>query len=42
MNSIIESVLDICSHKQQYLALNNDLAYPKFINQATDCGYCWS
>ena len=36
---IIESVLDIDSHKQQCLALINVLVYSILVNQATDCGY---
>ena len=40
-NSIIESVLNIGYHKQQRLALNDDLAYPKLISKAAGCGYFW-
>ena len=36
-DSIIESVLNIGSHEQHYLALNNALKYPKLENQAADC-----
>ena len=39
MNSIIEYVLNIGSHKQQFLALNDALAHTKLINQAADCVY---
>ena len=38
-NSIIDSVLNVGSHKQQVLALNDALKHPKIIDQATDCGY---
>ena len=38
-NSIIDSILNIGSHKQQCLALNDALKHPKLIDQADDCGY---
>ena len=40
-NSIIDSVLNVGSHKQQVLALNDTLKHPKLIDQAVDCGYFW-
>ena len=40
-NSIIDSVLNVGSHKQQDLALNNALKHPKLIDQAADCGCFW-
>ena len=40
-NSIIDYVLNVGSHKQQVLALNDDLKHPKLIDQAADCGYFW-
>ena len=40
-NSIIDSVLNVGSHKQQVSALNDALKHPKLIDQATDCGYFW-
>ena len=40
-NSIIDSVLNVESHKQQVLALNDALKHPKLIDQAADCGYFW-
>ena len=39
-NSIIDSVLNVGSHKQQVLALC-DLKRRKLIDQAIDCGYFW-
>ena len=38
-NSIIDSVLNVGSHKQQVLALNDALKHPKLIDQDADCGY---
>ena len=38
-NSIIESVLNIGSHKEQCLALNDNLSYRKLVNQADDCSF---
>ena len=38
-NSIIDSVLNVGSHKQQVLALNDALKHPTLIHQATDFGY---
>ena len=40
-NSIIDSVLNVGSHKQQVLALNDTLKHPKLIDQAADCGHFW-
>ena len=40
-NSIIDSVLNVGSHKQQVLALNDALKHPKIIDQAADFGYYW-
>ena len=40
-NSIIDSILNVGSHKQQILALNDTLKHPKLIDQAADCGYFW-
>ena len=40
-NSIINSVLNIDSHKQHFLALHDALKHPKLIDQAADCGYFW-
>ena len=37
-NNRIESVLNVGSHKQQYLALKVALTHPKLIDQAADCG----
>ena len=37
-NSIIESVLNVGPHKQQFLALHDTLAHPNLMNQAVDCG----
>ena len=36
IKTIIESILNIGSHKQQCLALNNILSHPKLVNQVTD------
>ena len=36
MKSIIESVLNVGSHKEQCLALNNALSHPKLVNEAAD------
>ena len=41
INSIIYSVLNVGSHKQQVLALNDASKHPKLIDQADDCGYFW-
>ena len=38
-NSIIDSVLNEGSHRQQVLALNDALKHPKLIDKAADCGY---
>ena len=38
-NSIIDSILNVGSYKQQVLALNDALKHPKLIDQAADCGY---
>ena len=35
-NSIIDSVSNVGSHKQQVLALNDVLKHPKLIDQAAD------
>ena len=40
-NSILDSVLNVGSYKQQVLALNDVLKHPKLIDQAADCGYFW-
>ena len=40
-NSIIDSILNVGSHKQQVLALNDAFKHPNLIDQATDCGYFW-
>ena len=40
-NSIIDSVLNVGSHKQQVLVLNDSLKHSKLIDQATDRGYFW-
>ena len=40
-NSIIDSVLNVGSHEQQDVAVNNALKHPKLIDQAIDCGYFW-
>ena len=40
-NSIIDSVLNVDSHKQYVLALNDALKHPKLIDAAADCGYFW-
>ena len=40
-NSIIDSILNVGSHKQQVLALNDSLKQPKLIDQAADCGCFW-
>ena len=41
INSIIDSVLSVGSHKQQVLALNDALKHPKLIDQAADYCYFW-
>ena len=40
-NKIIESVLNIGSHKKQSLALHCALSHNRLFKQATDCGYFW-
>ena len=40
-NSIIDFVLNVGSHRQQVLALNDSLKHPKLIGQAADCGNFW-
>ena len=40
-NSIIDSVLNVRSYKQQVLDLNDALNHPKLIDQAADCDYFW-
>ena len=40
-NKIIESVLNIGSHKKQSLALHCALSHNRLFRQATDCDYFW-
>ena len=40
-NKIIESVLNIGSHKKISLALHCALSHNRLFKQATDCGYFW-
>ena len=41
INNIIQSILDVGSHKKQYLALQSTLSRPSIVDQAVDYGYYW-